>query len=115
MPTFNDRPQISPETQGGLSAWMGYLAGKVESIESRQAAQNGTVADLVGQVAHLPCVENHNRLVRLEKARQTDCDRKYETGETRKQNLVTFAIKLAMVVLGAALTFGISMFTAQCY
>jgi len=103
------RPLIDPESPGGMNAWIGYLAGKVESIDSRQNRQNGSVDRLVAEVAKLPCVANEGRLAKLERAGEKHGDRAYSETRDRKQNLSLFAIKLAMVLA----TFGLGLLVTR--
>jgi hypothetical protein len=95
------RPLINPEAPGGMSAWMGYLAGKMESVEDRQNRQNGSVERLVDKVGKLPCAEH---------AKDIDAAISYIKGQrentstdtrTRKRDLREFGFRVALVVLGA--------------
>lgn len=94
------RPLINPEAPGGLSQWMGYLAGRLEAVESWQRTQNGSVQTLVDRVGRLPCAVHDERLDGLEAFEERCSERKYQEGRDDRQSLRMFVIKTAVVVLG---------------
>ncbi len=105
-----ERPRIAPESPGGINAWMGYLAGKLESVEARQNRQNGSVDDLVKIVGQLPCNSHSGRLAALELFERTCSERAYTEARDHKRDISSFAIKLGIAAITVVLTTAASVY-----